>query len=210
MSLLVSMIPVIAVMACSTLSSVSISLLSASSRTRFTAIRCSTEVNSFRCFPISPCAVLSRVWNLMSSVLTSTDASFPFASICLAVTNFRTSMSMVLASFSQALVLSLASRISSAESSMSFPSSAKMVAASFIFSTRPSASATRASAARIKAARFRLVTPLLSSTRRLVAASICFWNSVNFWVASAAGPAENRFTSNNFICTNIRAMEEAV
>mmetsp|Transcript_26030 Transcript_26030/g.82251 ORF Transcript_26030/g.82251 Transcript_26030/m.82251 type:complete len:272 (-) Transcript_26030:1416-2231(-) len=202
--------PATAAVAAATFSSVSLSFFSASSRSRFTARRCSTEVKSLRCLATSVCAVPSRVWNLMSSVLTSTEASLPLASICLAVTNFRTSMSASFASFSQAAVFSLASRISSAESSMSFVSSAKMPAASLTFSTRLSAFETRVSASLTSARRLRLFTPPLSSARRLVATSSCPWKSVSFLVASAAGPVEKRFTSRIFIWMNIRAMEEAV
>mmetsp|Transcript_6785 Transcript_6785/g.20594 ORF Transcript_6785/g.20594 Transcript_6785/m.20594 type:complete len:327 (-) Transcript_6785:271-1251(-) len=91
-----------------TFSSVSFNFLSASSISFFTASRCSTEVKSFLCFATSDWALLNRVWNLISSVLTSTEESFPFASICLAVTNLRTSTSASFAAFSQALVFSLA------------------------------------------------------------------------------------------------------
>mmetsp|Transcript_25312 Transcript_25312/g.69604 ORF Transcript_25312/g.69604 Transcript_25312/m.69604 type:complete len:381 (-) Transcript_25312:1887-3029(-) len=202
--------PATASIALATFSSVSFSFFSASSSNRFTARRCSTEVKSFLCLATSDCAVLNRVWNLMSSVLISTEASFPFASICRAVTNLRTSMSASFASFSQTVVFSLASRISSGESSMSFASSAKMLAASLTVSTSFSALATRDSASRTSAMRFLLFTPLFNSIRRLVATSSCFWKSVNFWVASEDGPLENLFTSKVFIWMNMRAIDDAV
>mmetsp|Transcript_112808 Transcript_112808/g.329641 ORF Transcript_112808/g.329641 Transcript_112808/m.329641 type:complete len:260 (-) Transcript_112808:1486-2265(-) len=196
--------------ALATFSSVSFSFFSASSTSLFTARRCSTEVKSFLCLPTSDWAVLSRVWNLMSSELTSTDASLPFASICLAVTNFRTSMSASFASFSQTMVFSLATRISSDERAMSLASSAKMLAASLTVSTSASALPTRDSASLTSARRFLLFTPLFISARRFVASSNCFWNSAKRFAASAAGPLENLFTSRTFIWMNIRAMEEAV
>mmetsp|Transcript_78809 Transcript_78809/g.178034 ORF Transcript_78809/g.178034 Transcript_78809/m.178034 type:complete len:319 (+) Transcript_78809:286-1242(+) len=174
-SLVSSSSPATAAIALATLSSVSDSFFSASSMSLFTASRCSTEVKSFLCFDTSDWAELRRVWNLMSSVLTSTEASLPLASICLAVTNFRTSMRASFASFSQTLVFSLASRISSADMAMSFASSAKTAAASFIFSTRLSALPTRASASLTSARRFLLLTPPFNSTRRLVASSSCLW-----------------------------------
>mmetsp|Transcript_106664 Transcript_106664/g.318853 ORF Transcript_106664/g.318853 Transcript_106664/m.318853 type:complete len:340 (-) Transcript_106664:1378-2397(-) len=196
--------------ALATLSSVSISFFSASSSSFLTARRCSTEVNNFLCLPTSVWAVLNLVWNLISSVLTSTEASLPLASICRAVTNLRASTRTSFASFSQTIVFSLATRICSAVSSMSLVSSAKTLAVSFTLSTSASALATRDSASLTSARRFLLFTALLSSTSRFVASSSCFWKSVSFWVASAAGPLENLFTSRTFIWMNILAMEDAV
>mmetsp|Transcript_84920 Transcript_84920/g.263771 ORF Transcript_84920/g.263771 Transcript_84920/m.263771 type:complete len:291 (+) Transcript_84920:486-1358(+) len=196
--------------ALATFASVSCTFFSASSISFFTASRCSTEVKSFLCLATSDWAVLNRVWNLISSVLTSMEESFPFASTCLAVTNFRTSRSISFAAFSQALVFSLASRISSADIAMSFASSAKTLAVSFTVSTNDSALATRDSASFTSASRFLLVTPLFSSASRFMATSICCWKPVSLLVASAAGALENLFTSNIFIWMNILAMDDAV
>mmetsp|Transcript_49096 Transcript_49096/g.131403 ORF Transcript_49096/g.131403 Transcript_49096/m.131403 type:complete len:249 (-) Transcript_49096:377-1123(-) len=197
-------------MAFATFSSVSFSFFSASSRSRFTARRCSTDVKSFLCLATSAWAALSRVWNLISSALTSTDASLPFDSICRAVTNFRTSVSASFACFSHAAVFSLAERISSDDSSINLVSSAKMLALSFSASTKASALATLVSASLASAMRFLLPTLALNSDSFFVASSRCFWHSANFFWASAAGPLENLFTSKTFIWMNIRAMEDAV
>mmetsp|Transcript_49094 Transcript_49094/g.131389 ORF Transcript_49094/g.131389 Transcript_49094/m.131389 type:complete len:294 (-) Transcript_49094:1448-2329(-) len=202
--------PATASSALSTFASVSFNFFSASSTSRFTASRCSTELKSFLCFATSDWAAPNRVWHLIRSELTSAVESLPFASICLVVTNFRTSMRASFASFSQALVFSLASRISSADIDMSLASSAKMLAASFTFSTRASALETRESASLTSAMRFLLFKPLFSSARRFVATSSCLWRSVSLALASAAGPAENLLTSRSFIWMCILAIEDAV
>mmetsp|Transcript_126194 Transcript_126194/g.356879 ORF Transcript_126194/g.356879 Transcript_126194/m.356879 type:complete len:389 (-) Transcript_126194:2020-3186(-) len=202
--------PETAALAFETFSSVSAILFSASSKILLTASRCSTDVKSFLCLLTSVCAVLSRVWNLISSALISTEASLPLASICLAVTNFRTSVSASLASFSHNAVFSFASRISSEDMAMSFSSSAKMLAASFILSTLASAFVTRLSASLTSAMHFRLEMLPFSSARRAVATSRSFWYSCSFSVARWAGPLENLLTSRVFIWMNIRAMDDAV
>mmetsp|Transcript_17780 Transcript_17780/g.47972 ORF Transcript_17780/g.47972 Transcript_17780/m.47972 type:complete len:230 (+) Transcript_17780:644-1333(+) len=66
-----------------TFSSAAAILLSASSKIFFAATRCSTEENNFFCLASSCCAAPNLVWNLMSSALTSTTESRPFASSCL-------------------------------------------------------------------------------------------------------------------------------
>mmetsp|Transcript_76286 Transcript_76286/g.235538 ORF Transcript_76286/g.235538 Transcript_76286/m.235538 type:complete len:517 (+) Transcript_76286:2577-4127(+) len=122
-----------------TLSSAAFILPWASSRTFLADKRCSTLDESFLHRPISAAAVVSLLWNLISSALTSADISLPLASICLFVRNFRASVSAAFAVCSALMVSSEAARISLEESSKSLASSSKMAAASETFFTSSSA-----------------------------------------------------------------------
>mmetsp|Transcript_107918 Transcript_107918/g.333364 ORF Transcript_107918/g.333364 Transcript_107918/m.333364 type:complete len:319 (-) Transcript_107918:1326-2282(-) len=127
---------------CFTLSSAEATLPLASSTARFAARRCSHVEASFRHLATSVCAVLTRVWYLMSSALTSTDASLPLDSICLWVMNFLASTIAATATCSAFCVSSAAARISADDASQSLLSSSKMDAASAMRFVRTSASAT--------------------------------------------------------------------
>mmetsp|Transcript_112809 Transcript_112809/g.329648 ORF Transcript_112809/g.329648 Transcript_112809/m.329648 type:complete len:318 (+) Transcript_112809:2398-3351(+) len=113
-----------------------------SSTTRLAAKRCSHVEASFRHLVTSVCAELILVWYLMSSALTSTDASLPLDSICLWVRNFLASVIAAMAMWSAFCVSSAAPRRSAAVASQSLLSSSKMAAASAMRFVRSSASAT--------------------------------------------------------------------
>mmetsp|Transcript_117126 Transcript_117126/g.377980 ORF Transcript_117126/g.377980 Transcript_117126/m.377980 type:complete len:555 (-) Transcript_117126:426-2090(-) len=191
-------------------SCVALSLPWASSMTFFAARRCSTVEESFLYLPTSAWAVLSLVWYLMSSALTSVEVSLPLASICLAVRNFLASARAAFAACSALMVSSEAVRISLEESAKSFASSSKTDAASPTFLASSSALATSCSASRIVADFLRSAVPRLSSVSFFVCASSSAWFSLSFAWASLLGPAEKRFASTIFVAMNILAMETAV
>mmetsp|Transcript_98282 Transcript_98282/g.277917 ORF Transcript_98282/g.277917 Transcript_98282/m.277917 type:complete len:478 (+) Transcript_98282:3754-5187(+) len=194
----------------STFSSAAASFATVSSTIFFVAIRVSTPETSRFHLATSAAAVLNRVWYLMSSVLTELAASFPLASICRAVTNFRVVASAVEASPSNFKVSSAAARISVAFNSKSFSSSWNTEAVSAIFFVRASDLATSLSASCIKAFSFLFWVAVFSSLSLLVRASNSDWNSLSFPCASSLGPFKNRLTSTSLVAMNMRTTEIAV
>mmetsp|Transcript_19974 Transcript_19974/g.31872 ORF Transcript_19974/g.31872 Transcript_19974/m.31872 type:complete len:297 (-) Transcript_19974:16-906(-) len=192
-----------------TFSSVSPSFFSTSAATRRRAARCSTVENSFLCLLTSVWASASRVWNLRSSELTSTNPSLPFASICRAATIFLASTSAAFTSFSRRTVCSLASLSSAVDSADNFSSSAQIVEASARLRESASARRTCSSASFSIPRLLRLPMPARSSARRRTAWSSCLWNSSSFSTASFPGALASRFTSKVFIWMNILTIEEA-
>mmetsp|Transcript_3530 Transcript_3530/g.10274 ORF Transcript_3530/g.10274 Transcript_3530/m.10274 type:complete len:549 (-) Transcript_3530:1736-3382(-) len=151
-----------------TFSSVAFSFACASSTDFLAASRSSTVDESFLNLPTSAWAELSLAWYLISSELTSDEASLPLASICLAVMNFLASLSAAFASCSALTVSSEAARISLEVSCRSFESSSKRAPARATFLESSSAFVTSVSTSRMVASFFLPAVAFLRSVNFLV------------------------------------------